>query len=363
MAEQPPAPPAPPAKKKKSNWAHVFTIGALVIGLAALAWTIYSVGIHELWHDLTKIGWWFLAIMGLEMIISSLDAAAMYHFLSPDRHLIPYRRALLAQVSGRAVNVVVPSGNVGEVVKVSVLVEGGIPDARAVAGIVVYNLAGLLAELAMVAVGAPMMALVVPMGWGLRAVLFGAAGFSVVLAIALFVLVQKGMLVTFARAFRRIRIISQARFERWTEKLGAIDAKIRIEPGPQLRDRWIGIGIVFLSRTTSWSLTAVLLHAVGQPITFGYYAAITVGGFAVYLIATLVPFGLGISEGGNAALFKALGIDPTIGVATALAKRVRDIAYATIGLVLLLVSETVQDARARSKRKSAQMPAQTGHGS
>ncbi|HTJ42057.1 MAG TPA: lysylphosphatidylglycerol synthase transmembrane domain-containing protein [Kofleriaceae bacterium] len=351
---------APPAKKKKSNWAHVFTVGALAVGLGALAWTIYSVGIYELWHNLEKVGWWFFAIMGLEVIISSLDAAAMHRFMSPDHTMIPYSRTLLAQVSGRAVNVVVPSGNVGEVVKVSVLVEGGVPDSRAVAGIVVYNLAGLLAELAMVAVGAPIMAVAVPMGWGLRAVLFGAAGFSVVVGLALLVLVQKGMLVSFARMFRRMRLISQPRFERWSQKLGAIDAKIRIEPGPQLRDRWIGIGIVFLSRSMSWSLTAVLLHAVGQPITFGYYAAITVGGFAVYLIATLVPFGLGISEGGNAALFKALGIDPAIGVATALAKRVRDIAYATIGLVLLLASETVQEARARSKRRSMQMPAQPG---
>jgi hypothetical protein len=289
--------------------------------------------------------------MGLEVIISSLDAAAMYQFMSPDHKRIPYSRTLLAQVSGRAVNVVVPSGNVGEVVKVSVLVEGGVANERAVAGIVVYNLAGLLAELTMVAVGAPIMAVVVPMGWGLRAVLFGAAGFCVVLGLAMFVLVQRGMLVSFARAFRKLRVISEARFERWSAKLGAIDEKIRIEPGPQLRDRWIGIAIVYLSRATSWSMSAVLLHAVGQPITFGYYAAITVGGFAVYLVATLVPFGLGVSEGGNAALFRALGINPVIGVATVVAKRVRDIVYATIGLVLLLASETVQEARARSKRK------------
>ena len=362
MADDAQAKPAKPAKKKKSNWAHAFTIAMLAIGLGALAYTVYNVGVHQLWEDLRKIGWWFLAVMGLECIISSLDAAAMYQFLSPDHKLIPYSRTLLAQVSGRAVNVVVPSGNVGEVVKVSVLVEGGVHDARAVAGIVVYNLAGLLAELLMVAVGAPIMAVVVPMGWGLRAVLFGAAGFCVLLGLALFVLVQKGMLVTFAKAFRRIRFISLARFERWSEKLGAIDAKIRIEPGPQLRDRWIGIGIVFLSRTASWSMTAVLLHAVGQPVTFGYYAAITVGGFAVYLIATLVPFGLGISEGGNAALFKALGINPAIGVATALAKRVRDIVYATIGLVLLLASETVQEARTRGRRRSATMAVESGDG-
>lgn len=341
------APIEPPKKKKKSGWAHVFTLVMLAVGMGLLVWTIYSVGPSQLWEDLKKIGWWFFAIIGLECVISSLDAAAMYHFLSPDQKLIPYRRALLAQVSGRAVNVVVPSGNVGEVVKVSVLVEGGVHNARAVSCIVVYNLVGLLAEFAMIAVGAPLIAVLVPMAWGLRAALISAAVFCVVTGALMFVWVQKGMLVTFARLLHRVKILSDARFERWRDKLEAIDSKIRIEGGARMRDRWIGIGLVFLSRMVSWSMLAVLLHAVGQPIEVGYFAAITVGGFAVYLAATIVPFGLGVSEGGNKALFQALNINPGIGVAITLAKRVRDIVYAAIGFVLLFASETVQSARAR----------------
>ena len=69
-----PTKPAKPAKKKKSNWAHVFTIAMLAIGLSALAYTVYHVGVHQLWDDLKRIGWWFFAVMGLECIISSLDA-------------------------------------------------------------------------------------------------------------------------------------------------------------------------------------------------------------------------------------------------------------------------------------------------
>src|SRR5262249_31842722 len=104
MAEAAPA--APDRGEKKSSWAHWFTIIAMAIGIGALVWTIYSVGLEQLWSDLKKIGWWFLVIAGLEVVISGLDAGAMYMFLSPDQALIPYRRALLAQVSGRAVNAV-----------------------------------------------------------------------------------------------------------------------------------------------------------------------------------------------------------------------------------------------------------------
>jgi uncharacterized membrane protein YbhN (UPF0104 family) len=165
------------------------------------------------------------------------------------------------------------------------------------------------------------------------------------------------MLVSFARLVRRLRLISQVRFDRWSLRLGEIDKKLRLEGGARQRDRLIGVILVYVSRMTSWSMLAVLLHALGKPVEIGFFAAITVGGFAVYLVAQLVPLGLGVSEGGNAALYGALGFDPAIGVAVTLAKRARDVVYATIGLVLLLATETVTNARNRGKRKSQSMAA------
>ncbi|MCE9571957.1 MAG: flippase-like domain-containing protein [Deltaproteobacteria bacterium] len=358
---------------RKSNWARWVTLVSMIIALVALVWTIQSTGLDTLLTRLGHIGWWFAAVIGLEVMITSLDAAAMYAFLSPDQDKIRYSRALLAQVGGRAVNSVVPSGNVGEIVKVSVLIEGGVSNERAVSCILFYNLAGLLVEFILIGVAAPLTAILIPMGTGLRVLLFGTTIVCIGLSIGMFALVERGMLVSvsrllgrislgFAGALARIRILSpagharwqersKARFARWREKLSGIDDKLRSTGGARRSDRRLGLVLVLASRCMSWAITAVLLHALGFPVSLGFFAGVSVGGFVIYLVSTMVPLGLGISEGGGYALYKALGADPIIGVTVAVARRSTQLFYATIGLVLVTFTETVQGARERQARR------------
>jgi uncharacterized membrane protein YbhN (UPF0104 family) len=104
------------------------------------------------------------------------------------------------------------------------------------------------------------------------------------------------------------------------------------------------------------TLSLVILHAIGEPITVGFVAGYTVGGFVVYMAASLVPMGLGISEGGTYGLFKALGENPARGTALVIARRVTLVAYAAIGLVLVITSETVRRAREAHKPVPAPAP-------
>jgi uncharacterized membrane protein YbhN (UPF0104 family) len=67
--------------------------------------------------------------------------------------------------------------------------------------------------------------------------------------------------------------------------------------------------------------------------------------------------GLGISEGGMYGLFKALGENPARGTALVIARRVTLVAYAAIGLVLVMASETVRKAREPATARSAELAA------
>jgi len=148
-------------------------------------------------------------------------------------------------------------------------------------------------------------------------------------------------------------LLSSARYERWQDQLRAVDNKMRLSSGARRRDRWLGIAAVTASRLASMSLSLLILHAVGESITLGFVAAYTVGGFIIYMMSTLVPMGVGISEGGNYALFRALGENPARGVTLVLARRVTLIMYAAIGLVLVTASETVRRARERQAERIA----------
>ncbi len=326
----------------RPTWARWVTRLSLVIAALALVLTVRKVGLLAIAKYFRLIGWWWIAVFLLEVVITSLDAVAIRAFMSPER--VGIRHALLSQLAGRSVNAVTPSGNVGEAVKVSVLTEH-VSTPRAVSTILLYNIVSFSVELLMVAVAAPFLALLLPMPGSLRALFLAAAVICAALSIGLYALVRRGMLSSLARAGVRLNLLSEARFERWQARLGSVDEKLRLVAGARARDRWVGIGAVIASRLTSMTLSLVILHAIGEPITVGFVAGYTVGGFVVYMAASLVPMGLGISEGGTYGLFKALGENPARGTALVIARRVTLVAYAAIGLVLVITSETVRRAR------------------
>lgn len=325
-------------------WARWVTRISLALGLAGLAFTIHATGVDAIAKYFRAIGWWWFAVVALEVAITSLDATAIRAFMSPEQDKVGFGSALLSQLAGRSVNAVTPSGNLGEAVKVSVLTEH-VSQSRAVATILLYNIVSFTAEFCYVAVAAVIAAIVLPMHAWTRWILIGTGVISLVVALGLYILVQRGMLMSFAKLALKLRILSRARFERWQPKIAGVDDKMRLVAGARSRDRWSGIAAVFASRATSYTLSLLILHAVGEPITLAFVAAYIVGSHAIYLVSALVPLGLGISEGGYYWLFKALGENPARGVTLVIARRVTLVVYAAIGLVLVTASETVQRAR------------------
>src|SRR3954464_4846286 len=143
-------------------WARWVAKISLVVAAFALVLTVRKVGLLAIAKYFRLIGWWWIAVFVLEVVITSLDAVAIRAFMSPEQHKVKLRSALLSQLAGRSVNAVTPSGNVGEAVKVSVLTEH-VSQTRAVATILLYNVVSFTVELAMVAAAAPFVALLVPM--------------------------------------------------------------------------------------------------------------------------------------------------------------------------------------------------------
>jgi hypothetical protein len=337
-------------------WARWVTRISLAVGFVALVLTIRSVSIDALLHYFWLIGWWWIAVLVLEAAVTTLDAIAIRAFASPEQSSLKLRSAVLSQLAGRSVNAVTPSGNLGEAVKVSVLTEH-VSQSRAVSTILLYNVVSFAIELAMVAVAAPVLALLLPMPTGLRWLFLASSLVFAVIGVGLYWLVHRGMLASVAGLARRLRILSAARYERWRSRLTAVDDKMKLTSGARKRDRTLGIAMVALSRLTSLSLSLVILHAIGEPITVAFVAGYTVGGFVVYMIASLVPMGVGVSEGGTWELFKALGEPPARGVALVLARRTTLVVYAAIGFVLVTVSETVERAREKARARDSLPPA------
>ena len=343
----------------RPRWARWVTRLSLVAALVALVYTIHNTGLATVGAYFRRIGWWWIAVVILEVVITTLDAIAIRAFMSPEK--IKLRSTLLAQLAGRAVNAVTPIGSLGEPMKIAVLTEH-VSQSRAVATILLYNVVSFSVELAMVAVSAPLVALLIPMPDTLRGIMFASGAICFVLSIGLYAFVRRGMLTSIASGLRKIRILSPARHERWHGKLAAVDDKIRgVEGGvggrPRARDRYLGIFAILASRLTSLSLSLMILHAVGEPLTVRFVAGYTAGGFVVYMLASLVPMGLGLTEGGYYSLFKALGKSPAAGARLTLARRATLIMYAAVGIILMTANETVRRARDSVRSRTNPTPA------
>lgn len=337
----------------RPRWARWVTRISLAVGLVALVFTIRDIGPKNIARYVERIGWWWFAVVALEVTITSLDAIAIRAFLSPEGSGVKLRSALLSQLAGRAVNAVTPSGNLGEAVKISVLTEY-VSQSRAVATILLYNVISFAVELGMVAVAALVLVIFVPLDAPWMGVMIATCVICTLLAIGMIALARRGLLGSLLGAIRKIRLISQARYEKWLARLAPVDDKMRLVEGARKRDRTLGITAVLASRLTSMTLSYLVFHAVGGHITLSFVAATTVGGFVIYILSTLVPMGVGISEGGYWGMFRAIGENPARGVTMVIARRVTLVAYATIGLVLMTASETVR--RARDANATASSP-------
>src|SRR5688572_5575320 len=101
---------------------HVLHAVALVVGLVALAFLIDQVGWSGIAGAIADTGAWFVAIAAIDLASLFCDAAGVYCFLRPLAP-ITYRRVLVAQASGLAINRLTPGNSLGEPIKITMLME------------------------------------------------------------------------------------------------------------------------------------------------------------------------------------------------------------------------------------------------
>ncbi|HVV85534.1 MAG TPA: lysylphosphatidylglycerol synthase transmembrane domain-containing protein [Kofleriaceae bacterium] len=327
------------------SWTRVFTIVSIVIAAVALAITVWSVGPHQLVSQLSSIGIGFAGVLAVEVLVTLCDSRAIYGFLGHGgRRCPPYLHVVRAQVTGRAINAVTPLGSLGEAAKATTLMERT-SSRRAIAAVLHYNLAIIGVRLITIVVGAPVCALVLDLPHALAIGLYAGSLVSAMALIAGMLIVKRGTLVSLVDAGRAIHVLSKARADAWRARVKDIDRQ-PLRGGARSRSRWAPTGWIVLSRILTLGELWIVLRSVGYTAGPGTVAAIATAGSLIGAISSIVPMGLGISEGSNAALFAALGAPASLGVTMVIGQRITLIVYAIIGLVLMGASTAI-DARGR----------------
>jgi uncharacterized membrane protein YbhN (UPF0104 family) len=331
---------------------HIFNIAVLVVGGGLLAVMMHRLGWATTRDIVTDVGAWFVVILGIDVAGLACESAAIHAFMGPDAQRVSYAHVFAAQASGRAVNIVTPGGTLGEATKVSMLATHA-PRARAVSSIVLYNLASLYLSVTIVLVGVPLTALMVDLPHDLQVIVWTALSVMLALVIGLAVLVRRGALETALAAGVRLRLVKPAHVAQWQDKIADVDSHL----GELFRDRSagtrIGIAMIAAAQLCAWSSTLVMLHVVGLSLHLSLVVGILSVGVAIGWASSIVPFGIGIADGSNYALFQILGAPPAAGIAITMINRVRSLAIALLGLAIMAIGHAanrISLARRRAHR-------------
>ncbi len=343
-ATTPAAPAAPATEAGPPRWTKLVNWIFFGVAIAALAWMIRSVGPRKV-ADLVKSigGGWFAVLMLLELGSYACDAAAIKAFMRPESRMIDYLRVFAAQLSGAAINLLMPTGKVGEASKVTLLVRRA-PRGRVVSSVLLYNLYGFFLNVGVVVIGIPITALFYHLPKKLEVAIWLAAGILLALALFLLWLVTRGIGSSMVGFLRTVHVISPERRERWRARLVKLDGQLK-PTGPEAsHGTGAGIGWMLLSRLVGWIQAAIVIYLVVGDLDVMFLIATLSAGLVIAWVAAIVPMGIGVSEGGSYLIYEALGATATAGLGVALIRRVRQVIIAVLGLALMLILQALDRA-------------------
>lgn len=339
-----PAPATPPADEHEPEpnhhvWSHLFNLLVMVGGGIAVAVMMKRLGWSNAKRVFEGVGNWFFIILALDLIGMGFDAAAIRAFMRPEARMVSFWRVFAAQASGRAINIFVPGGVVGEATKISLLVSHA-PRGRVLSSIVLFNLATFYISVAIVIVGVPITAFFVDLPHELAIVMWVGLAVLVPLVIVLAIIVKRGAAHTLLTSARAMRFVSDERATRWKAKLTELDQHLRALSSDKHGAR-AALGYLACERVIAWIATTATLHAIGQSISVTLLIGVLSVGVLISWISAIVPLGLGVADGSNYALFDALGASGAHGVFMTLLTRARTLSIALIGLGIMAITHLV----------------------
>jgi putative membrane protein len=309
--------------------------GALfLLGLSLLGLILWRVGFGPVLAALQPIGWGVVVLIVAYLPVWILDTLGWRFAFPADSPRVPLLRLLRIRLSGEAFNVLMPTLDVGgEAVKTLLLRREGVPTVQALASVVVAKTSLAVAEVffLLAGMGVAMQTFALPValqrGVGLS-LLVGGAG-----VVTFLLLQRRGLFGSVAALSRRLGLAR--RF--WREQAAAVAALDETLRAYYARPGRGALSVAFhlLGWLAGVLEVVLILRFLDLPVTAASALALEAGHQLFRAAAFFIPAKLGAQEGGSLIVFSALGFPAAVGVAVSLLRRVRELAWVALGLLLL----------------------------
>src|SRR6185503_13588230 len=258
----------------------------LVLGIVAIALSVYRIGPAPILEALARLTWWQLVLVCLPYAaIMAVDTLG-WRFAFP-HDPAPFHRLYGARLAGEALNLVTALGSMGGEAVKAWLIRRDVTYEEGVPSVVIAKTTLTIAQALFLVIG-------IALAWTTLAT------DSSVIAAMLWLLVVE---VAAVGGFVGVQIVGLVGRAGWL--LGAVEAFVIL---------------VFLGIPADL-VTATVIEALGAGVRFATF---------------LVPASLGAFESANAAAFEAMGLGAGAGLAFSFVRRARQVAWIGIGLLVLV---------------------------
>jgi hypothetical protein len=308
-----------------------------LLGLALFAYFIWRAGPQEIWSNISKIGWGFVAIVALAGLRFGVRALAWtLCFEQPAR--LGFADAFKAYLIGDAAGNIVPLGIVVSEPTKAALVRDRVPFAASFSAIAVENIFYMLSVALFIFCGTAALLASFHLPKLLRYSSYGViAGALLFVVLAAYALARQWRFLTAALNGLAARGLGRRTLERRREKVAAFEEKIygfytrnqrRFLPIMLCEAAFHLLGvaeayitIALISPLAPTILSAFLFESVNRVIT---------------VVFKFIPLRAGIDELGTGQLARILMFGETAGVTLAVVRKARMVFWMAVGVALLI---------------------------
>jgi uncharacterized membrane protein YbhN (UPF0104 family) len=302
-------------------------------GIGLLVMLVGEVGGATLVAHLRVVGWGIALVVGQEILAHVANTYGWWAAFPQPRVPVAFRHLLAARIAGDAVNYVTPTATVGgELVRVRLLRRHA-PTGDVAASVAVAKLSQTVGQAGFVVLGVALVLGTLPMPRAVRlGLVVGATGWAAFVG-ALIVIQRRGMFGPLVRLGEQLG---------WGGRLGALRERLLH------LDRQVagvhGAANGAFAVSSAWFLVGwvlgildvyVMLWLLRLPASVWLATVIEVLSVALDAALFFVPAKIGTQEGGKVLVFSLLGLDPAAGLALGVLRRIRELAWAGVGLALL----------------------------
>jgi putative membrane protein len=312
---------------------RIASVIGLLVGVALAVWLVADTGWTPIAHLLGQATWSGLAAVVAFHVLQMLPSAGAWRAVAGPSPPSPgFGRFMVLRWIREGANNLLPVAQIGgDVIAARLLARRGPPTPDAIAATVCDQTLETGTQIVFVVIGLAL----VPAG-----LLGGTTAITgVVIAclfVAAFVAVQVGGGAGIAeRLLLRLgEAIGRHEFRHIEGMEAALRRRYRA-PGPLLRG-----GILHLVSWLSGALeVCLIMHVLGHDVGLRTGLLLESLGQAAKSVGFAVPGGIGVQEGGYAAVAAALGLPPGAGIALSLVKRLREV---VLGLPALAVWQRLE---------------------